>query len=158
MRLLAVLLFLVFFLGCVSPASNDSIYSPQMPSERPRVCVGEKCVFVELATTQEQRELGLMNRSHLGEDIGMLFIFDELNIYPFWMKNTLIPLDAIWFGEKGVVDIQTMVPCPSDPCPIYTPSGPALYVLEVNAGWAEKNNIQIGDSVHVIIDSGDAAN
>jgi uncharacterized membrane protein (UPF0127 family) len=110
---------------------------------------------VEVAQTPEERELGLMNRSDLDKDSGMLFVFDESGVYPFWMKNTLIPLDAIWISsEYKVVDIQSMVPCPGDPCTIYAPRGEASYVLEVNSGWANTHHIQVGDSVSLFKDSG----
>jgi uncharacterized membrane protein (UPF0127 family) len=68
----------------------------------------------------------------------MLFIFEEERIYPFWMKNTLIPLDMIWIDKNGkIIDIQIAEPCTQDPCRSYTPSGSGLYVLELNAGRAK---------------------
>jgi uncharacterized membrane protein (UPF0127 family) len=75
-----------------------------------------------------------MNRTSLSSQSGMLFIFDHEAIYPFWMKNTLIPLDMIWLDKnKNVVDVITAQPCSEDPCQIYTPKKESLYVLELNA-------------------------
>jgi uncharacterized membrane protein (UPF0127 family) len=86
-----------------------------------------------------------MHRSKLAEDAGMLFVFEEAGTHSFWMKNTLIPLDAIWITDTWhVAEVKSMVPCTLDPCPLYTPALPAKYVLEVNEGWAEKNGIGPG--------------
>jgi uncharacterized membrane protein (UPF0127 family) len=64
------------------------------------------------------------------------------------MKNTLIPLDMIFISHNLViVDITTMQPCRTDPCPDYTSRQPALYVLEVNAGYCRSRNIVIGDKI-----------
>lgn len=105
-------------------------------------------MIVEIADSPEERQVGLMNRSKLAVDAGMLFVFDEMQIHSFWMKKTLIPLDAIWIGDNlHVMDIQTMVPCTQEPCTLYTPALPAKYVLEVNAGWAEEHGVGPGELV-----------
>ncbi len=142
---------LILLVGCASP--SPSLLSPSdevgVPFS-PYVCVEQSCVFVEVADTPAERELGLMNRSKLAQDAGMLFVFDEAEIHSFWMKNTLIPLDALWISsENKVVDILLMTPCVEDPCPVYTPSGPFQYVLEVNGGWAKDHHVQIGDTVFI---------
>ena len=80
-----------------------------------------------------------MHRESLDEKSGMLFVFPEDGRYGFWMKNTLIPLDIIWIdNDQRVVDIQTAQPCTAEPCPSYTPSGDARYVLEINANVSEQ--------------------
>jgi uncharacterized protein len=110
-----------------------------------KVCFDDNCFVVEVVDTQAEREKGLMYRESLDRKAGMLFIFEEEGNYPFWMKNTLIPLDIIWIGSDGiVVDIKTAVPCESDPCPITGHEGAALYVLEINAGLANELGIEIG--------------
>ena len=65
------------------------------------------------------------------------------------MKDTLIPLDMIWMdSERRIVHIEHNVPpCAADPCPRYPPSGPALYVLEINAGFAAKLGLKVGDTM-----------
>jgi uncharacterized protein len=114
----------------------------------PQVCFPNKCVNVEIVDTQEERARGLMFRENLSEDDGMLFIFEEAGNYPFWMKNTLIPLDMIWINsDSRVVEIETAVPCTKDPCGIYGGKELAKYVVEVNEGFAEENNINVGDVV-----------
>lgn len=88
----------------------------------------------------------------LPEDEGMLFTYNQEWIYSFWMKNTLIPLDIIWFNkDKKIVDIQTMQPCETDECPSYTPKWKAQYVLEVNAGLMQKYRIQTGIKADIIL-------
>ena len=105
-------------------------------------------VMAEIADNIMSRSRGLMNRTSLGENSGMLFVFDGDKTRNFWMKNTLIPLDVIFVDSSlNVVDIQTMVPCESDPCTVYKSAAPAKYALEVNAGFVEKNGVKVGDKV-----------
>ncbi len=103
-------------------------------------------VHLELAVTDEERQLGLMFRDSLHTDAGMLFVFPTDGPYQFWMKNTFIPLDLIWISATGrVVDVRPNVqPCRYDPCPGYDPSGPARAVLEVNARFAAKHGVRPG--------------
>ncbi|MEW5996384.1 MAG: DUF192 domain-containing protein [Candidatus Micrarchaeota archaeon] len=103
-------------------------------------------IYVEIADEWPEMERGLMYRESLPEDEGMLFVFPQSGNYPFWMKNTLIPLDAIYISENGtIVDMLQMEPCISDPCPNYTPDADALYVLEVNKGFGERHGISEGN-------------
>ncbi len=90
---------------------------------------------------------GLQFRTSLAQDAGMLFIFDQPLRYSFWMKDTLIALDMIWLDqEMRVVHVESNVPpCTEDPCASYSPSEPALYVLELNAGTASLINLKPGD-------------
>lgn len=117
--------------------------------DKNKVCFRNSCLQVEIARTQEERERGLQFRSSLGEKEGMLFIFPELGRHSFWMKDTLISLDMIWFDEnQRVVTILRDVPiCSEDPCPVYAPAGQAKYVLEVNAGCVSSLNIKEGEDV-----------
>ena len=95
-------------------------------------------VTVEVADDPEERQEGLMYREALEPDSGMLFIFDEPGTLSFWMKNTLIPLDILYFGPQGrYLGGQTMLPCEEDPCEKYSsPEGSSL-ALEVAAGFRE---------------------
>ena len=88
----------------------------------PQVCKEGICFTVELARTKAEQELGLMNRSFMAEKSGMLFIFPESNLYAFWMKKTLIPLDMLRIDDTlHVVRVMTAQPCVADPCAIYNP-------------------------------------
>lgn len=81
-----------------------------------------------------------MFRKDLEENQGMLFVFEEENIYPFWMKNTLIPLDILWINsQKEIVFIyKNAQPCFYEPCPLINPRVKARYVLEIRGGSSEK--------------------
>lgn len=100
---------------------------------------------VEIADENEERQHGLMGRSNLDEGTGMLFIFDQTQPLYFWMKNTLIPLDILFFdGEGSFVSRATMLPCTTNDCPSYGSGGGAKYALEVNAGEAETEDVGEG--------------
>ena len=99
-------------------------------------------IQVEIADNSFKRTLGLMFRSSLGENEGMLFIFPDEKQRAFWMLNTKIPLDAIFFDSNGkIVEIIQMEPCVGLSCPSYPSKKAAKYVLEVNEGFAKRNNI-----------------
>jgi uncharacterized protein len=102
---------------------------------------------VELALTETQRQQGLMHRSELPAEHGMLFVFDREQPLAFWMKNTFIPLDILYFDqERRLVSIAREVPpCRSALCPSYPSIGPALYTLELNAGKAREIGARRGD-------------
>jgi len=79
-----------------------------------------------------------MYRESLPAMSAMLFVFEKSGYYPFWMKNTLIPLDIVWINEeKEVLGVKTAQPCISDPCEIFQIEAPVRWVLEVNAGEFE---------------------
>ncbi|MFH1670668.1 MAG: DUF192 domain-containing protein [Patescibacteria group bacterium] len=132
-------------IGCAPEASIDleqmkiqliSVVSPG----------GEEAKIVaEIADTPELRTIGLMNREELNDGNGMLFIFEHPNILLFWMKNTLIPLDIIFFDSEGLfVKSATMDPCEEEPCRTYNSGGNALFALEVPAGYVERIGIGEG--------------
>ena len=109
---------------------------------------GDHGINVEVVTRSADQARGLMYRRSLEKDSGMLFIFRREEPQCFWMKNTLIPLDMIFISrDLVIVDITTMQPCTTDPCPGYTSRQPAKYVLEVNAGYCRSYNIIIGDKI-----------
>lgn len=113
----------------------------------PQLCFDHTCFNIEIADNAQTRAQGLMFRHNLNRNAGMLFMFDIEGIYPFWMKNTLIPLDIIWLDkDKKIVDIKTALPCTHDPCPSLANSEQALYVLEINAGLSAKLNLHKGDT------------
>jgi len=103
-------------------------------------------VRVEIAADDPTREQGLMYRDRLAEDAGMLFFFSKTDEYPFWMKNTLIPLDIIWLDEqRKIVHIgRDIPPCRAEPCISYAPGAKARYVLEVAAGVGAKHHLAEG--------------
>ena len=106
-------------------------------------------INAKIAKTQSELEKGLMNVEYLPKNKGMLFILPKEGHDSFWMKNTLISLDIIFLDkDKKIVDIFQNVPiCKNDPCETYTPKTLSQYVLEVNSGFVNENNISIGDSI-----------
>ncbi len=118
--------------------------------ETTQVKVGGVAVTAEIADSNTERAVGLMNRSSLGENNGMIFVWESESYRSFWMKNTLIPLDIIFIDANGViVDVTTMQPCTTLFCDSYRSRAPAQYVLEVNAGFAEKHGVKVGDKVEI---------
>jgi len=110
------------------------------------------CVNADIANTKENMTRGLMNRTEMPGDYGMLFVFPDEGDYVFWMKNTLIPLDIIWINSsKHIVHMEYAVPCIKDPCRIYRPDAKSVYVLEVNGRYAMKNNIAEGQKVEIYL-------
>jgi uncharacterized membrane protein (UPF0127 family) len=102
-------------------------------------------VAVEVARTEPERARGLMFRTSLADGAGMLFVFDETGEHPFWMKNTLIPLDMIFIDDSGRI---TGVVARATPGALEPRSGGASrFVLEVNGGWAEARGVAAGDQV-----------
>ncbi len=100
---------------------------------------------VEIANDAFEIARGLMYRTALAENRGMLFIFEGEQKLSFWMKNTLIPLSIAFIGSEGrIVDIQDMKPLDDDP-PSYVSARPAQYALEVNQGFFEERGVEVGD-------------
>ena len=102
---------------------------------------------VEIADTDAERARGLMFRDELATGRGMLFIHDELAPQAYWMKNTRIPLDILYFdNQRRLVSQQRDVPpCSAgDGCPPYPSDAPARYVLELNAGNAAQIGLENG--------------
>ena len=117
---------------------------------KPWAEVGGTRFSIEVADTEDLRERGLMFRRELAPDQGMLFIHDEASPIAYWMKNTYIPPDILYFDEqKKLVSAQLNVqPCgEQEQCPIYPSAGPAKYVLEINAGLAEQLKLKPGDAL-----------
>ncbi|ODU49256.1 MAG: ACR family protein [Lysobacteraceae bacterium SCN 69-48] len=102
---------------------------------------------VELADDDAERARGLMFRDAMAEDRGMLFVHDTQEPQAYWMKNTRIALDILYFDNdrKLVAQQRDVPPCSlGDACPSYPSNAPARYVLELNAGQAEKLKLQDG--------------
>ena len=143
-----VLLFILLLLSpCYTQAGND----PTPPGLIPITFPGGTIIHAELADTPQKRAEGLMYRTHLGADRGMIFTFLQAQPWTFWMKNTKIPLDIIWMNEmKQIVHIEQNVPIctrQDDSCPQYRPNDESLYVLELAGGRAESLKLQRGSKL-----------
>lgn len=105
---------------------------------------------VEIADDDAERARGLMFRDEMAADHGMIFIHDAEEPQAYWMKNTRIPLDIFYFdsGRKLVSVSRRTPPCAlGDQCPPFPSEGPALYVLELNAGLADELGVKPGDAL-----------
>ncbi|HEY0180618.1 MAG TPA: DUF192 domain-containing protein [Dokdonella sp.] len=106
---------------------------------------------IEIAEDDASRAHGLMERTSMPDDHGMLFVFQDDAPRSFWMKNTKIPLDMLFFDAEGkLLSVQhSAPPCVADPCPGYSSGAPARYVLELNAGQAKKIGLAPGDELKI---------
>ncbi len=92
-------------------------------------------------------EKGLMNRTYLAPDSGMVFVFPSDTQTPFWMKDTLIPLSIAWISSDGtIVEIQDMQPETEN---LHYPAKLYRYAIEANQGYYQKNGIVAGDKVEL---------
>lgn len=129
------LLLVVLLAGC-----------PQNPQPGEIELGGER-FLVEVADNDASRAQGLMHRESMPPDQGMLFVWSEDAPRAFWMKNTHIALDILYFDSRmRLVDMHLDVqPCRSERCPSYPSARPAQYVVELNAGNATRLGLKIGD-------------
>lgn len=143
--------------SCSAPVDQDG--SPA-PAPTPDFALGKAIiegddgsvlVNIEIAETPEQQGQGLMFRTNLDPDCGMLFIFFEEHSGGFFMKNTLVPLSIAFMDVDGeILKILDMDPCEADPCEIYDPGVPYHAALEVNQGSFTEWGVQEGASVEVV--------
>lgn len=109
---------------------------------------GSRAVDAEVAASDEATTRGLMWRTHLADDQGMLFVFPDERVRSFWMRNTLIPLDLIFISaDKTIVGIVRQA-APRT-LTLRSVGIPSKYVLEVPGGWSEKSGIQTGGRVEI---------
>ncbi|MCG8603556.1 DUF192 domain-containing protein, partial [bacterium] len=152
-RLLFSSLFL-FLLGCQPDAQSDTrardeVQALEHKASRPNlhlIKVDGVPLEVEIAQDPETLASGLMYKERLPENEGMLFVFESTRVLSFWMRNTFIPLDIAFIDDSGsIVDIQRMEAL--DESKQYISKVPALYALEVNVGWFQRNNVKVGSKV-----------
>lgn len=118
------------------------------------VMVGSHKIKVEIAENSHQHQLGLMNRSSLAKDEGMLFIFSDERPRSFWMKNTYIALSIAFADGKGkilnLMDMKPSLSITQKQFPTYESAGPAKYALEMSQGWFHKKGIKPGDFIRLL--------
>jgi len=137
-RILLFLILVLILSGCVK-------------KEKVEIQTKDKIIIlnVEVAETEEERKRGLMFRKNLGENEGMLFVFEDERHVTFWMKNTFIPLDIIFVSSNGTINEikENLQPCIADACELYPSLYPVKYVIEVNANFSKNNGVAVGDRV-----------
>ncbi len=136
----------VLLLGaCSSSSSSPALEIPKTPASAPfaafidaRVAVGDDCLRVLVASSEEQRVQGLRDVTDFGAYDGMLFVFPNTTSAKFTMANTPMPLDIGWYASDGApVDHTTMEPCPEgtdSTCPAYASDGKYRFALETARG------------------------
>src|SRR5262245_17069922 len=110
---------------------------------------------LEVAADAPSRERGYMFRDRVGPHDGMLFLFDDAERWPFWMKNCRVSLDILWLDEafRVVWVAANAPPCPaSGDCQPLEPPERARYVLEIAAGTAEAEHLRVGQTIVVLSD------
>lgn len=125
----------------------SSLGSGCATANEPWVELAGERFHVEVADDPQERARGLMFRDRLEPGRGMLFIHDREEPQAYWMKNTRIPLDILYFdaSRRLVAQQRDVPPCASgNACPPYPSGAPALYVLELNAGEATRLQLRDG--------------
>jgi uncharacterized membrane protein (UPF0127 family) len=151
------LVLVVALAACTPPANGTSPPKEVAPNaqaemrpERATVVIstpdGDKSFTVELAITGPERNKGLMFREQMAEDAGMLFLFEEMRIQSFWMKNTRLPLDMYFIDEDFVIVgiVENAEPMTTSSRKVNKPS---RYVLELNGGATRKLGLAVGQKV-----------
>lgn len=150
LKQLSLGVLLVFISGACMLVHSDEPAAQPVPTVSPQqpltvLRLGDASLRIEWACTPEAQQRGLMFRETMPEDQGMLFVFNEEQTLSFWMKNTSLPLSIAYINAAGeIVDIQKLKPFDETPRPS---SHPAQYALEVNQGWFERHQIQVGQRI-----------
>lgn len=150
-----VLLF-IFFVGVLfvvlinTDEFRKNFHKEFKENDIKNINIGGKIINLELVMSDESRSRGLSGRERLKDGEGMLFVFDYPDKYPFWMKDMKFSIDIIWIGEDlKIVYIKKNASPDSYPNSFSTEKD-AKYVLEVNSGFSEKNNLKEGDEVEFL--------
>lgn len=132
--------------ACGSEPSLEAIEAPR--DERLELQVAGRSVRVELALDNPTRNRGLMHRTSLAEDVGMLFVFPDSAPRTFWMRNTLVPLDIIFLDDAGrVINVEEAPPMVERPG--FHSARAARFVLELRRGWCAEHGLQAGDRIEI---------
>jgi len=134
--------YLLLLISIVGSSYCHSAFSSPVTSEFVFGSIGKKTLRLEVADSPIKRAVGLMQRTNLGEDEGMIFVFPKADFLSFWMKSTLIPLSLGYFGEDlKLIEIYDMKP--NQTKEVYNSTRPAKYAVELNQGWFRKNKIDL---------------
>ncbi len=152
----------ILLIGCSSPTPATPPLATPSPVVETRMDLGQKLpisaqaiiagrtIGLEVARTPQQQAMGLMYRTTLADDRGMLFPFEPPQPVSFWMKNVRIPLDMIFLRDGEVKAIAASVPpCTAEPCPTYGPPTAVNQVIELRGGRAAELGLKVGDRVKI---------
>ena len=135
---------LLLLTSCLFPLQA----APQPQSDLPKVALilGTNTLSAEIAADESARERGLMSRTNLNDNEGMLFVFPQPRPVTFWMKDTPLPLSVAYISSSGKI-LETHDLKPFDETPVPSASSSVVYALEVAQGWFLKHGILPGDSI-----------
>jgi uncharacterized membrane protein (UPF0127 family) len=134
-----------------APAANTIPLSESPTKAQPKLktlkfWLGAEELVTELALTPQEVETGMMFRTQMAENEGMIFVFAGPRQVAFWMRNTLVPLSCAYIDPEGtILELHDMKP--KDETPIPSASARVQYVLEVNQGWFQRHNIAVGTQI-----------
>lgn len=140
MKIFKILILILFFSGALFFLTKDR--------EKIEIQIKDQRLDVWISKNEEERRRGLSNLDSIGDNEGMLFIFQEEVEPLFWMKDMNFPIDIIWINsEKEIVEITERI-YPETYPQTFSPPTSVKYVIEVNAGWCAENKIEKGDKLY----------
>lgn len=157
--LLAGVIYGAYWLS--EPGNPERLGSLKLSPDAPKtstdkfIKIGQNKIKLEIAKTETERQVGLSNHESLNQDEGMLFVFESQNEKPsFWMKGMKFAIDIVWINDGKITQINDSVPfvqagTQDSQIPLYSPSKPIDYVLEIPAGYSKAKNIKAGDTIEL---------
>jgi uncharacterized membrane protein (UPF0127 family) len=135
------------YVGGLQDRSEDS---RSVSRRHAYVLTNNRCVQLDVASSPEDRREGLSGYQRLADDEGMIFLYEESGRYGFWMKDMNFAIDIIWLDESNrVVGLKDNAQPDSYP-QSFQPDAPAKKVVETTAGWADSNNVKMGDQLSLV--------
>lgn len=149
--ILALFALLLAIIGGIAFFQSDLRKNIPFFGKNPTITISNQKISLIVAKTVKEKEVGLSEKTSLPQDSGMIFVFDNADQYPFWMKNMKFPIDIIYINQNKIVNIfDNLQPVSKDETPpIIRPDEPADKVLEINAGLSNKYGFKKGDEVKI---------
>lgn len=148
--LILVIIFLFCFIITIGVNRVNGINRINQKVEYKNIEIKGYNIKAEVTSDSWRQHQGLSNRDSLCADCGMLFIFPDKQIRKFVMRNMKFPLDIIFILDNKIINIaENLAPEGASPINIYASTVPVNNVLEITAGYAQKNGIKVGDTVNI---------
>jgi len=147
LKMKAKIIFIIALLIATSLLYLFGIFNKKDSNQFDTAVINNSSFRISIADTALERARGLSNKISLPKEEGLLFVFNEIGVYHFWMKDMNFPIDIIWIGEDYKIVYIKENALPESYPEKFNPNQPALYVLEINAGMVSENEIKIEDFV-----------